>query len=318
MSVFHYATYKYVTIRDSRLGIGYYITAIIIISLTMAEIFINKGYLEFDSYPIGSLRIMLSDPKIDAFNYEPLSKCCIKGSLIDNCTMQCRYLDAQELSWPIQSRTLSVMTFCKERWQSNQQSSIRPEEFLTLREDKFYTLKPEEYVVKVEHTIIATKFHGNHDLKIAGSQRSMKGWLYDANGSRIREMNDGADKLTISELFSAGGVNSLEQVSDALNANGKTYRRHGLVLHVAIKYTNTYDTWFGTGAIQYGYHVSRIPFADYRVNELTPIVQGMNSSEAKSRILRKRYGIKIEFIQAGMLDSVYPCCGYRVVNELHN
>ena len=54
-------------------------------------------------------------------------------ALIDNCTMQCRYLDAQELSWPIQSRTLSVMTFCKERWQSNQQSSIRPEEFLTLR-----------------------------------------------------------------------------------------------------------------------------------------------------------------------------------------
>lgn len=58
---------------------------------------------------------------------------------------------------------------------------------------------------------------------------------------------------------------------------------------------------FSLRAIQYGYHVSRIPFADYRVNELTPIVQGVNSSEAKSRILRKRYGIKIEFIQAGML-----------------
>jgi hypothetical protein len=55
--------------------------------------------------------------------------------------------------------------------------------------------------------------------------------------------------------------------------------------------------------IQYGYHVSRIPFADYRVNELTPIFTGMkeNSLEPKYRVLRKRYGIKIEFHQAGML-----------------
>ena len=49
------------------------------------------------------------------------------------CMSQCHYLDAQELSWPIQSRTLSVMTFCKERWQSNQQSTDHPEEFQTLR-----------------------------------------------------------------------------------------------------------------------------------------------------------------------------------------
>ena len=55
--------------------------------------------------------------------------------------------------------------------------------------------------------------------------------------------------------------------------------------------------------IQYGYHVSRIPYADYRVNELTPIFNGMkeNELEPKSRVLRKRYGIKIEFHQAGML-----------------
>lgn len=55
--------------------------------------------------------------------------------------------------------------------------------------------------------------------------------------------------------------------------------------------------------IQYGYHVSRIPYADYRVNELTPIFHGMNenTSALKSRVLRKRYGVKIEFHQAGML-----------------
>lgn len=56
------------------------------------------------------------------------------------------------------------------------------------REKRFYTLKPEEYVVKIEHSIIATKFFGGskNDM-VAGSQRSMKGWLYDGDGSQIRE-----------------------------------------------------------------------------------------------------------------------------------
>ena len=49
------------------------------------------------------------------------------------CLSQCRFLDAQELSWPIQSRTLSVMTFCKERWQVNQLSAENPENFETIR-----------------------------------------------------------------------------------------------------------------------------------------------------------------------------------------
>lgn len=55
--------------------------------------------------------------------------------------------------------------------------------------------------------------------------------------------------------------------------------------------------------IEYGYHVSRIPYADYRVNELIPILNGIkeDTSRAKSRVLRKRYGIKIEFHQAGLL-----------------
>ena len=56
------------------------------------------------------------------------------------------------------------------------------------REERFYTLKPEEYVVKIEHSIIATKFFGSskNDI-VAGSQRSMKGWLYDVDGSQVRE-----------------------------------------------------------------------------------------------------------------------------------
>ena len=59
-------------------------------------------------------------------------------------------------------------------------------------------------------------------------------------------MQKGANKLTIKELFNAAGVRNLDEISDALNAKGKSYRRHGLVLHVTLKYTNTDKTWFGT------------------------------------------------------------------------
>ena len=52
----------------------------------------------------------------------------------------------------------------------------------------FFTLKPEEYIVKVEHSIVATKFFANSkDGMVAGSQRNMKGWLWDFTGTKIRE-----------------------------------------------------------------------------------------------------------------------------------
>lgn len=56
-----------------------------------------------------------------------------------------------------------------------------------------------------------------------------------------------ADKLTVQELLDAAGVISLDDMSDAINAKGKSYRRHGIVLHVVIGYHNAEKTWLGTG-----------------------------------------------------------------------
>ena len=56
-----------------------------------------------------------------------------------------------------------------------------------------------------------------------------------------------ADRLTIQEILKAAGVTSLDEPSDALNAKGKPFRRHGIVLHVAINYQNSESTLLGTG-----------------------------------------------------------------------
>ena len=72
--------------------------------------------------------------------------------------------------------------------------------------------------------------------------------LYDSlssnENSRIR---GSADKFTIQEILQAAGVTSLDEPSDALNAKGKPFRRHGIVLHMAISYQNAESTWLGTG-----------------------------------------------------------------------
>ena len=62
--------------------------------------------------------------------------------------------------------------------------------------------------------------------------------------------------------------------------------------------------------IEYSYHARRIPYADYRVNEVIPVIDATdftNSSIEKhqeKRLFRKRYGIKIEFHQSGRLGKL--------------
>ena len=42
----NYVTYKYVVLKDYRLGLFYYVLASLIILYTLIEILYNKGYLE--------------------------------------------------------------------------------------------------------------------------------------------------------------------------------------------------------------------------------------------------------------------------------
>ncbi|XP_032240708.1 P2X receptor E isoform X2 [Nematostella vectensis] len=269
------------------------------------------------------MRILVSDPKDDNDNHPVIkthvpSYCC-KGNANRTCSL-CEYIDAQELSWPIESHTINLMTFGKDRWQVKQRNdSFLKQEFVNIREKKYFTVNPEEVMIKVEHSIVATRFtRKSGKEQVAASQRSMKGYLYDAQGKIIQSIPatnfkkpglGQADKLTVQELLNAAGIDSLEQPSDALNAKGKSFRRHGMVLHVGICYHNTETTLIGTGNIEYSYHVRRIPYADYRINQVIPIIGADDFSftddktltRPEKRLFRKRYGIKIEFHQSGKL-----------------
>ena len=48
------------------------------------------------------------------------------------CT-PCQVLDARELSWPVESRTISLTTFAKDRWQTRNTSLDIVSEFKTVR-----------------------------------------------------------------------------------------------------------------------------------------------------------------------------------------
>ncbi|KAJ7373491.1 hypothetical protein OS493_011087 [Desmophyllum pertusum] len=324
MSMLHYITYKLVIIRDRRVGSIYYTIAVLIVLYTLAEIFVKKGYLEFDTSPEATMRLLLSDPKEDnsdneqTSQFEDLSYCCNKGEPSKMCT-PCQTMDARALSWPVESRTISLTTFAKDRWQTKNTSASstgKLQQFETIREKLYFTVQPETMMIKIEHAVLATKFlRGKGGKDLAASQRNMKGYLYSHDGTTIKSLSSNeksrlrgmADKFTIEEILQAAGVTSLDEPSDAFNAKGKPFRRHGIVLHMAINYQNAESTLLGTGDIEYSYHVRRIPYADYRVNEVIPVFNSKdftNSSHVthqENRLFRKRYGIKIEFHQSGRL-----------------
>lgn len=61
--------------------------------------------------------------------------------------------------------------------------------------------------------------------------------------------------------------------------------------------------------ITYSYHVRRIPYADYRVNQIIPVMserdftENSHAAHQENRLFRKRYGVKIEFHQKGRLGK---------------
>ena len=66
-----YTTFKYCSIKDRSLGLYYYIGIGAVILYTILTIFINKGYLQIDSQPHGS--VTLISGKGTCFKLNPLS-----------------------------------------------------------------------------------------------------------------------------------------------------------------------------------------------------------------------------------------------------
>ena len=48
----NYVTYKYVLLKDARLGLLYYILVLLAVVYTVMEIFVSKGYLRVRNVPV--------------------------------------------------------------------------------------------------------------------------------------------------------------------------------------------------------------------------------------------------------------------------
>ena len=308
-SFLDYTTYKYVTVRDKRLGVTYYIFAFLILAYLLQDILIDKGYLKIDPNPHGTLRILVKDPDNEApiseLPYCPEFNGNILTKFTYNRTEPCIDYDAQELSWPIEAHSVNIMTFGKDNWQERKRSEKGTYNFETIHEKQYFTRNPESTILKLDHSIISSQL-------IGGSHRSMLGFLIDQHGRVIRKISesDKPDKLKVNELLKAAGIDTLDQKSDSLSGDSESYRMRGLILKVSIYYTNHEHKWFGTGQIHYTYKVQHIPLVDYQTKQLIPIMTERSNEEIESatfhtnkRLLRKRYSLRLIFEQEGSLGK---------------
>jgi hypothetical protein len=328
--VLNYVTPKYVALSDRRLGLIYYILLLLILVFTVLELFLWKGYLEFDTNPHGSVRLVVSDELENppTFSLDKLPYCSKHPSI------PCHYMDSQEMTWPWDSRAITVTTHAKDKLQQvvNSASSDRDKQskdsideaqasfestgttYKDVKKTEYFTANPEYVLVKIDHSVVATKFtDASGRESLACSHRKMVGHLYSCNGTRLRELNEWSrgyrtsDKVTVKELMGAAGLFDLEATSDAISAGNESYRERGCVIRVSIAYDNWRKTLIGTHDIEYSYYVKRLPYIDYVIKEVQPIRDMHETSHFTSspeyRLQRKRYAVRIEFEQSGSLGK---------------
>ena len=57
--MFNYVTYKYVVLKDARLGILYYALVSAILLYTLVEIFVQKGYLHVSYFRVRKCYLLI-------------------------------------------------------------------------------------------------------------------------------------------------------------------------------------------------------------------------------------------------------------------
>ena len=178
-----YVTYKYVVLKDRRLGVAYYVLAVAILIFTVTEVFVRKGYLEvitmgqldaisnqystsisfqIDSNPQGVVRAVVS---------EELSNEYRNNSKPDYCDLNisCQYYDPLELNWPMEGRAVTITTFAKEKHQK-----LLPQgtQYEVVQESKYYTLVCSITAETINYVLIYVKGgpSGSFSLSAEGAE----------------------------------------------------------------------------------------------------------------------------------------------------
>jgi len=145
-------------------------------------------------------------------------------------------------------------------------------------------------ILRIAHSMQAPRFfEETGSMKFAGSSKKMDGALKRIDEKTIKRFprwDKSMDTLLVKILLESAQVN-LDDFSDDVQHSTDTIRRRGVFLYGSITYSNV-----GTENIRYYYRINKIPESEYRIKERI-------SHNATHRMLRKRSGIKLSFVQTG-------------------
>jgi hypothetical protein len=136
-------------------------------------------------------------------------------------------------------------------------------------EERFFTLKPEHLLLKLDHAIAASssmivETHEGHqddpehlqqhleEENLGASSRAMQGYLLGLKGEKLMvfpKNSASLEKISVQDLLIAAGLVDGLDTPSWRRAN-YSLRRVGAVLHVTITYRNSHLNWFGTNQIE--------------------------------------------------------------------
>eukprot|EP00658_Telonema_sp_P-2_P065365 TRINITY_DN54620_c0_g1_i2.p1 TRINITY_DN54620_c0_g1~~TRINITY_DN54620_c0_g1_i2.p1 ORF type:complete len:358 (+),score=83.96 TRINITY_DN54620_c0_g1_i2:143-1216(+) len=275
-------TSQWIEVKNTRLGGVYNALLVLGLAVVLWKSVINKAYLEYDS-PVGFVNAKVTKWKGSS-----------SESRAGYCSAGCRVMDEYEVQYPdAQDSSLLLTTRVKEDVELLQPNG----QWVRNSSRNFYVQQVEKFVIKVEHSFEVPHFREqsspDEERLYAGSSRMMRGTFKKSDGSREELAVGKPDSFLLNELVVGAGL-GLEQLADGKEGEDEPIRSRGMVLLVSINYKNTNKRDWTVHNPTYTYTVKKVPYTEFK------IAQELSRSEG-SRVLWKRYGIKLVFVQTGRI-----------------
>jgi len=137
----------------------------------------------------------------------------------------------------------------------------------------------------------------------------MEGQFVTWEGETVTLESGVPDRFTLRQLIenasnSGGRPKTLDDkctdhVCEGNVMSNQTYREVGMVLIINIEYSNDYGM-FSPNLLRYKISVSRMPDAFFSVEDVTNVVDNV---ALQSRTVRESFGIRLDFLQAGVIGK---------------
>jgi len=291
--LFSYSTVKIVKIRDRRLGILHYLFMLTIFAYILGyQVLSSKKYLALEQ-PVGTIRSSLKAPNWypnATFNSYPL---CQNNS--DNAT--CIAWDGTDVVYPPTEATAILATTRVQITYENQTCSPTIPNYCywqnTSISPYYYIVDIESFTLMMDHTMNAVK----NGIQV--NARSLSGTLLDSDGhkrtSPLFGISGQSDIIPLKDILSYVETNLDSQSDTASPGAIETFRSAGIVILCLINYDNTYS--FNQDNIRYETQFKKVAGTEFKA------VEPVYSVPVGQRMTRNRHGIRIMFLQTGIIGK---------------